>query len=205
MLSMNKLAERIQQLRKSKNLRQKELAGKISVTAQAVSMWEAGIRSPNPTQRQKLCSFFNITEAELFGAISNTNNFPVQKIPVISWIHANKFEQMHDPFPVGVADDYVYANVRGKNIFALKVTNDCMEPEFSEGCTIIINPTLEIKHNDYVIIADRDDNSATFKQYKVYGNKRILHPLNPKYLDIELDHKKRYYIIGRVVAKTKSY
>lgn len=198
------IARKIKELRIAKGLRQKELAEHIGVTAQAVSMWEASLRDPNPSQRSKLCKFFNVTEAELFGAIVPVET-PLQRVPIISWVYANRFQEIHDNFPVGTADEHIYTSIKGKNIFALKIKSDCMEPEFRDGDIVIIQPHTDIGQNDYIVVADRDNNEATLKQLKIYGNKRILHPLNAKYQDIELDHKKRYIIVGKVVAKEKRY
>lgn len=62
------IGERIKILRQQKGLRQKELADKIDVGKSTVCNWEYSINEPNPSQRQKLCKFFKISEAELFGA-----------------------------------------------------------------------------------------------------------------------------------------
>jgi transcriptional regulator with XRE-family HTH domain len=61
------LKDRIKDLRKEKNLLQKELAQKIGISKPTVSAWERGSRFPNSTQRKNLCRVFEITEAELFG------------------------------------------------------------------------------------------------------------------------------------------
>ncbi len=46
---------------------------------------------------------------------------------------------------------------------------------------------------------------ATFKQFKHYVDTTILHPLNPRYPDIELREGEKYHIIGKVVKKVKVY
>ncbi len=204
---MSNISLRIKELREAKNWNQKELAAKLGIRQSAISAWENDLNGPTPTQRKKLCEVFNISMAEFYDvdlkAISHL--FPIQKIPVISWVHANKFGPIEDQFPAGVSDEYVYSAVKGKNIFALRVQNDCMIPEFQEGDIIIVNPHLNVDSGDYVIVSNRDSYSATFKQLKKYGNKVVLHPLNPRYQDIELDSKKRYIIIGKVVEKIKKY
>lgn len=190
------IGEKIKQLREEKNWSQKELAGKLDLRQSAVSAWEIGLNGPNPKQRKLLCELFGITLNELYGLTVNT--IPLKRIPVISWVHANKFEEMPDPS--GLADEFILSDFKGENIFALKVQNDCMSPRFEPGDIIIVNPHLAVDHDDLVVVADREANTATFKQYKQYGNKKILHPLNPKYKDLELDHKKQYHIIGKVIA-----
>lgn len=199
------IATQIKELRKSKDLHQKEVAKKLGVKPGIISFWEKGKRTPNANNRRKLCSLFGITEPELFGSNPVKQPFEMQKVPIISWINANHFGPIDDPFPAGISDEYIYTGAKGEHIFALKVQNDCMEPEFVEGDIIVIKPNVQITSGDYVIIADREASSATFKQYKEYGTKKILHPLNPKYKDIELDHKKQYTIVGKIIEKIKKY
>lgn len=62
------IGERIKQIRKSKNIRQKELAVRLKTRQSTVSAWEVGRNEPNPAQRRKLCKILGISEAELFGA-----------------------------------------------------------------------------------------------------------------------------------------
>lgn len=90
-------------------------------------------------------------------------------------------------------------------MFALKVMMDCMEPEFKEGDIIIVRPDITAENGDYVIVKDNKKSEATFKQLKRYGKTVVLHPLNPKYQDIVLDHDERYEIVGVVVSKEKRY
>ena len=59
-------------------------------------------------------------------------------------------------------------------------------------------------HNDYVVVSNVEW-EATFKQLKKYGKTRVLHPLNPKYDDIELSKDIEYRIVGVVVEKKKRY
>ena len=94
--------------------------------------------------------------------------------------------------------------MKGKKVFALRVKGDCMEPEFVEGDVIIVNPHVEPVPGDYVIVKN-DAEEATFKQLKKYGKTPVLHPLNPKYPDIEIKRGHRYRIVGKVVKKEKKY
>lgn len=188
---------RIKHLRELKGWEQKELAAKLGVAQSTVATWETNKNGPNPTQRKKLCEVFGISLDELYGIAPKKDAIGVKKIPLISWIHANKFEEIS---PVNLTGEYVYSDIKGDCIFALQVQNDCMSPVFNEGDIVIVDKDMDVKHNDYLIIADHETNTATFKQLKQYGNKKILHPINPKYDDIELDHKKRYTIVGKVVA-----
>lgn len=201
------MLNKIKELREKKKLTQRQLADRIGVGLSTVTHWEQGKRYPNSICRKKLCEFFGVTEAFLFqGSFDVTElTLPVCKVPLISWIHANQFSTAEDPFPAGVSDTYAYSTWKGKNMFALKIKNDCMEPEFRENDVVIVDPSIEPRNNDFVVIKSLKSNEATFKQFKIYGEKIILHPLNSKYQDIELDHKQQYTVIGVVVDKSKKY
>jgi len=191
------LGEKIKDLRKDRKWSQKELAIKFGSPQSTISAWETNRNGPNPKQRQKLCELFGISLDELYGIPSKKEPLLIQKVPVISWVHANKFEDIP---PIIPSNEFIYSDIKGDKVFALRIQNDCMAPRFEEGDIIIINPGLSVDHDDFVVVADHESNTATFKQYKQFGNKKVLHPLNPKYKDIELDHNKRYTIVGKVIA-----
>ena len=91
-----------------------------------------------------------------------------------------------------------------KGEFALTVEGDSMEPEFREGDIIVVDPYKKQEQNDYLVVCNADY-EATLKQLKKYGKTRVLHPLNPKYDDIELMKDGGHQLIGVVVEKRKRY
>ena len=125
-----------------------------------------------------------------------------KRIPIISWTQAGTWQQICDTSQYGDYGEYVETDAKG--IFALRVRGESMETEFHEGDIIVINPYLKPEHNDYVVVCN-EEGEATFKQLKKYGKTRVLHPLNPKYDDIELIRDIEYRIIGVVVEKKKRY
>ena len=68
--------------------------------------------------------------------------------------------------------------------YALQNIGDMMSPEFSENCIIIVDPSMPIHPNAFVIIDFEDE--IYFRQYIEEGNKKILRCLNSEYKDIEL-------------------
>lgn len=125
-------------------------------------------------------------------------------VPIISWVAAGRWHEVCDAFQPGDADEWLASDVKGQNIFAVRVKGDSMEPEFTEGDIIILDPHIKPNPGDYVIVKN-DEGEATLKQLKQYGRTRVLHPLNPKYPDIELSEKHQYEIAGKVVEKKKRY
>jgi len=125
-----------------------------------------------------------------------------KRLPIISWTQAGNWQEICDTSQYGDHGQYVETDAKG--IFALRVRGDSMEGEFHEGDIIVINPYLKPEHNDYVVVSN-EQGEATFKQPKKYGKTRVLHPLNPKYDDIELSRDTEYRVVGVVVEKKKRY
>ena len=81
--------------------------------------------------------------------------------------------------------------------YALRVLGDSMEPEFPDGCIIIVDPGHAAKHGSYVIVEYAGD--IFFRRLVVDGERRFLEPLNPKYGGFELVPP--YTIRGGVVQR----
>ena len=64
---MNDFGEKIAELRKSKNMTQEALAGKLDVTAQAVSKWERGESMPDVLLLPKIAEILEVSIDSLFG------------------------------------------------------------------------------------------------------------------------------------------
>lgn len=83
-----------------------------------------------------------------------------------------------------------------------RVKGDSMGTEFHEGEIVIVNPHVEAKSGDYVVVKN-DEDEAAFKQLKIYGETTVLHSLNPKCPDIELKKGVRYHIVGKIVEEKR--
>ena len=125
-----------------------------------------------------------------------------RRVPVVGWVQAGKFT------PAGAGDltalnpdDYIYSDTLGRNLFALRVENDSMEPLFHEGDIIIVNPNIKPKGGDYVIARLNRESEVTFKKLVIREKRVILKPLNSKYDDMILSEDQDFEIIGKVVER----
>ena len=64
--------------------------------------------------------------------------------------------------------------------FALRVHGDSMEPKFTEGMLLIVEPEMDAQHNDYVIVKNGSE-ETTFKRLVRDGEDWFLKPLNDRY------------------------
>lgn len=86
--------------------------------------------------------------------------------------------------------------------FALRVIGDSMEPEFKDGCIIIIDPSAAVEHGSFVVVETGD--GPIFRQL-IIENKRpperlLLQPLNAGYEAEPLENRRA--IIGVVVQRS---
>jgi len=88
--------------------------------------------------------------------------------------------------------------------YALQNLGDMMEPEFSENCIIIIDPSMPIHNKAYVIIDLNDE--LYFRQYFEENGRKLLRCLNSSYAEIELNSnfEVRGCIIQQKQRKLKS-
>jgi DNA polymerase V len=72
----------------------------------------------------------------------------------------------------------------GAEPFALRVTGDSMEPEFKNGCIIIIDPEGVISDGCYVLA--RHEDGYIFRQLVYRGDKYLLKALQEGHETIEM-------------------
>ena len=185
----------------------KEVGKRAGITDAHVLYIEKYKRKPTFDVLMRMLSALSVQPEDFLkdqGFIETTDvSGKLYRIPVISWVVAGKWREVFDEFEPGDADVWIESDVKGENIFALRVAGDSMEPEFHEGEVVIINPHLETQPNDFVVVKN-PEGEATFKQLKKYGESWVLHPLNPRYPDIEVKPGE-FHVIGRVVKKEKRY
>ena len=128
----------------------------------------------------------------------NLGKLSLGRIPLLSWSNAGEWRPAieNGSFEmIGVTEIKV-----GLNTFALKVEGDSMEPEFKAGETIIIEPDLEAKPGNFVIVMIAGE--AVLRQlWKEPGEELELRVLDKRYQPRPLADNK---IIGTVIAITLS-
>lgn len=129
-----------------------------------------------------------------------------RKAPLLPWQTANKTVS-DDTIPIGLElVDTEHASRH--HIFALRIEDNAMAPEFHRQDIIIIDHCPFPKDGDFVLAADHKGPVPLLRQFKDYGKVRLLHPFDAGLKDIILDQDKRYTIIGKVVeriARSKKY
>jgi len=210
-IKTNRVGKYLKEKREQADLSLREASKLAGVSHTHIMEVEEGKKSPT---FDKVMNILQAYHADVQEFLRETGYLPVnveptdlgkrRRIPIISSVMAGRWAEASDAFQPGDADDWTETEVKGQHVFALRVKGDSMAPEFNEGDIVVVSPHSRAANGDYVVVKN-DEEEVTLKQFKKYGTKRILHPLNPKYQDIELSDKKQYRIVGRIMEKHKRY
>lgn len=129
----------------------------------------------------------------------------IRSIPLFNWNQMGELAKRGNlPDPIHAEAMVEATDISGTRTFALKVQDDSMEPLFSKGEMIFINPDLAWKPGDFVVATRHEKSMAStlLRQIKAIGNQSILHPVNWKYEDLPLTEPD--FVWGKVVRLRKN-
>ncbi|MGK9450300.1 LexA family protein [Acidithiobacillus caldus] len=146
-----------------------------------------------------------LLEGRLVEATENSNvvsaDPPPFRVPVISWVRAGNFDTVLDQRLLDDVSQWLYLPKKpGPRAFGLYVKGPSMEPRFSDGDYLVVDPDAEWKDGDFVILSNGND-EATFKQIVLVDNEWWARPLNPQFAAKKMDVMCR--VIGRVIWHQK--
>lgn len=91
-----------------------------------------------------------------------------------------------------------------RGAFALRVEDDTMFPEFSDGEIIVVEPYVTTCTGCFVVARVGGDSATTFKQLILDGGRTFLKPYNERYPILDVSDTS-CQILGVVIAKMKRY
>jgi SOS-response transcriptional repressor LexA len=122
------------------------------------------------------------------------------RLPVLDWDELGDFMYSGENAS-NYAKDWVDTTTRPHSkTFALRVEGDAMEPLFTAGMLITIEPELDPQPGDYVI-AQQPGGQSTFKQLTKDGADLYLKPLNNRYPIKALGADKIIGVVREAVIK----
>ncbi|BFU94419.1 MAG: hypothetical protein NTNFB02_11410 [Nitrospira sp.] len=145
------------------------------------------------------------TTVHLPGSTHHSAAGEIRKIPLLSWDQIGRMvAREHLPGGIHAEAMVETTDVAGTRTFALKVQDDSMEPLFSMGEMIFVNPEQEWGPGDYVIAKSPDGRTdgMLLRQVKSIGSHSMFHPLNRKYDDLPLTNKDD--VRGKIVRLRKN-
>ena len=154
------------------------------------------LRSGGPPHSEGL---FDLTESAHPSPLG-----PMRKVPLLRWDQIHQMVTSEEVPRLIQAEAMVETDVPGQRTFAVQVKDNSMQPLFSEGEIIFVNPDLPGESGHYVVVESEDGRpeGVLLRQLKEIGGKAILHPLNRGYEDLPVTNDQ--HIWGRVVRLRKN-
>ncbi|HMT94052.1 S24 family peptidase [uncultured Thiothrix sp.] len=88
--------------------------------------------------------------------------------------------------------------------FALQVIDQSMEPEFEQGCIIIIDPTGIVRDGAFVFAKDNQD-EYIFRRLRINAGRYYLEALQTQYPSLEIRPEQIQGIVTQRAGKRRSY
>jgi SOS-response transcriptional repressor LexA len=163
-----------------KDIKTTQLAREINMPQQTLQRIVSGATPhPHPNTLKPLAEYFSISIEQLKGEapIPSLRKSSVFTVPFISWsdaIHPNEIANSKNQI--------AYTNAKvGPRAFALRVKDSAMEPFFTSGVTLIIDPDLAVQDRCYVIAHLKGQTEATFRQLLIDLENQYLKALSPDF------------------------
>lgn len=212
--NIDKLKDRLRELRLSKKLNQEELANALNISKSTIAMWETGSRFPAPEGIEAIADYFNVDVDYLYGR-SNIKRKVIYdefgneyKNARATGIKIKVLGRVAAGIPIEAVEDIIDTEEISEEMastgefFGLKIKGDSMEPRICDGDVVIVRQQNDADSGDIVIALVNGDD-ATCKRLTKYAGGIGLISLNAKYEPMmfsEDDIKdKPVKIIGKVV------
>lgn len=129
---------------------------------------------------------------------------PLRKVPLLRWDQIDQMISREEPPRLVQAETLLETDVPGTRTFAVQVKDNSMQPLFSEGEVIFVDPDLPAESGHYVLIESKNGppEEILLRQLKEIGEQTILHSLDSRYEDLPMSSQQR--ILGRVVRLRKN-
>lgn len=212
--NIDKLKDRLRELRLSKKLNQEELANALNISKSTIAMWETGSRFPAPEGIEAIADYFNVDVDYLYGR-SNIKRKVIYdefgneyKNARATGIKINVLGRVAAGIPIEAVEDIIDTEEISEEMastgefFGLKIKGDSMEPRIYDGDVVIVRQQNDADSGDIVIALVNGDD-ATCKRLTKYAGGIGLISLNSKYEPMMFSEEdinnKPVKIIGKVV------
>lgn len=205
-ISMSTLANNLKQLIWEDHINEALLARETGISQPVINRIAKGVTTnPNVDTLRPIANYFRITINQLVGdtplpsrdARHNLRRGLV--IPVIQWHEASAWRSLHENYPT---QQTTYAEIAtSPHAYGLVIKDTTMEPRFTAGSVIIVDPDLIPQDRDLAII-QIGEAEPVFKQILFDGKETYLKSLNT---DFKIMHLTSAYQTLGVVVEAHIY
>ena len=189
------LSKTLKQLMFHKQIRTSTLARETGVPQPTLHRIVEGITpKPHPSTLDSIAKYFQITLDQLKGKepidslqkFSKNNN--LIELPVWEWKSLQCWPDMAKNLRTISSADTLPLNTKkySQKVFAVKLEDASMAPQFPIGTTLIIDPGVNIRDRCYVLIKLKNTGEFIFRQLLLNAGKHYLKPLSPDLQGLEI-------------------
>lgn len=164
------VSSRLRMLRKDAGMTQQDIADKLDVTRVSVGKWESGIATPRPKNLEDLAALFGTSVSYLLGedgperveSRAASATVPMRTIGVTCMGDGDEADaDAVVEVPEGVA-------ARHPGLFVVHGIGSCMDRRFPEDAALGVDPDMEPRTGDAVLV--RDEAHGSFVHVYMAGS-----------------------------------
>lgn len=189
---------RMQQLRKEKQISMKEAARLLNIPYTTYVGYEKGDREPNSEMLIKIASFFSVSVDYLISKSDDRAKHSKRIVPVLGSVPAG--------IPIEAIQDVLdYEEISGElarsgEFIALRIKGDSMEPKFSEGDVVIIRRQEQVENGEIAIVMVNGNDATVKKFYKTDAGVTLI-GTNPSFTPLTFTPEQVEALPVRVIGK----
>jgi SOS-response transcriptional repressor LexA len=203
---MANIGARVKARREQLGWSQMKLATVAGIDRGFLARIEKGTSGFSEKTITKIAGALGLSVGALYAAGSNVTMAPadIRSIPVLDYVQAGQWRAVREGNVDGGFREFIGTNIDcAPSTFALRIRGDSMEPRFTAGDIVMIDPTIRPQPGDFVVAVD-EDGEATFKQFRSVGVDKRGHeifellPLNTLYRPLRSDQQ-QIAIVGTMI------
>lgn len=199
---MKNIGKRIESARLNAGMTLEQLAKRIGVSRQAVSLWTKG-GAPRMDKLADIAKILNVSvEYLLHGDQSNVDHLPFRgKVPLISWeldMQENNIKEWI-VCPVDHSNNTVALRIIGESMY-----NPHGKPSFNNNDIIFVDCDIKPVNGSLVIVKLPNQKEAILRQLIIEGSNQFLKALNPSWPDQIIKMNNNIEIFGVAILKAES-
>lgn len=174
------------------NISDAELAKATGISTPTISrMRSGGTDDPRLSSLKPIADHFKVSIGQLVGyeplprgySKKFANNQTINLlVPLISWVQASSYNEVVDKLNSTVWHEWVGTNaILSESSYALKIDQGSLSPPFVLDDIIIVDPIVQPRDQDHVIIKPQNTTSSILRQWISEANKVWLKPLQSNF------------------------
>lgn len=200
--TMKDIGKRIELARINAGMSLEQLAKRIGISRQAVSLWTKGT-TPRIDKLADIAKVLNVSvEYLLHGDQSNIDHLPIRaKVPLIDWELDMQKNNIQDWLlcPVDHSDKTIALRIVGESMY-----NPHGKPSFSNNDIIFVDCEIKPINGSLVVVKLPNQKEGILRQLIIEGSNQFLKALNPSWPDQIIKMSQDIQIFGVAILKAES-